>query len=326
VDRANTNQPSASHNTTQSAESKLVLQSKSIKAAIASHERDLNQIKSKCEKHLSNIAELEAKILKEKNELAAAQEKDANLQVLIMEKMVELQTVAEAIAEEESNEVEKEKEKEKEKQRKAAEVEKQKEEFERRAQEQRRLASEEPAMPKSPKSEFSVASYAQRFQEPPKSEFVKRAQEPNSKDLSLSELEKEQERLNRTIAKDPSKQPVKVVVAPLVKPAAVVVQPKAEENYVKTPSLLETLMEKEGTPKTFRWETWDALDKVSLMGSFTNWQLVDLPRIKGVFTVTLPLSSGTHFYRYKVNNKFELEKNQPKAIASDGEYATKIQI
>jgi len=167
-----------------------------------------------------------------------------------------------------------------------------------------------------------VSNFAKKFQDfqVPKEE-IKSPKKTSENSNSLAD--KEQERLNRSIAKDPAKQPVKVTTTPVPKPTPVVVQ---KVEVPKGPTLLETLMQKEGTPKTFKWETWDDLDVVQLIGTFTNWQLLDVPRVKGVFIITLPIESGTHLFRYKVNGKFELEKNQPKSIAPDGEYATKFDI
>lgn len=263
------------------------------------------------------IAELERKIELQQIEIAKEREQENNIQASLMEKYMEVDQLEETIKLEAEQRL----------------ILQQEQQLQQQQQQQQAtqtinetpkvvVAVNTPEKPVETTKSAEFGSFLSKF----KQEEQAKPEVPIKRQANKSDAEgdKEQDRLMRTIVKDPSKQPVKVVVPKeVVKPT---IPEKKVEPKALGPSFLESLQQKEGTPRLFKWETWDPLDTVHLVGTMTNWQLLELPRVKGVFMATLPLSSGTHYFRYKVNNKFELEKSEAKGMAEDGEYATKLVI
>jgi len=92
-------------------ESKLNIQAKAINAAITTAERELSQINSKIANHEATILDLEKRIEKERNEINLLKEKETSLQVLVMEKNIELTNVNDSIEDEDKREKQIEEEK-----------------------------------------------------------------------------------------------------------------------------------------------------------------------------------------------------------------------
>jgi len=69
--------------------------------------------------------------------------------------------------------------------------------------------------------------------------------------------------------------------------------------------------------------------EIKICGDFTDWEEVPITTpIENNFTysITLPVSSGIHFYRFKVSGKWDVNKNMPTGVAHTGEVMNKIEV
>jgi len=68
---------------------------------------------------------------------------------------------------------------------------------------------------------------------------------------------------------------------------------------------------------------------VKICGDFTDWQEIPITsEIDGNFqyTISLPVSPGVHFYRFKIGNKWDVNKNLPTGVAPTGDVMNKVDV
>jgi hypothetical protein len=96
-------------------------------------------------------------------------------------------------------------------------------------------------------------------------------------------------------------------------------------------SLPEPAAEQRGAPRqvnggriTFTYRS-ESADRVAIVGDFNRWNpylhyLREDPQREGVFTITLDLSPGTHYYYFVVDGRRLLDPNNPRrAVSRDGD-------
>jgi len=87
---------------------------------------------------------------------------------------------------------------------------------------------------------------------------------------------------------------------------------------------------REGVQHTFTTPLiYDYDASVSISGDFTDWQEVPITSEisdKFTYSITLPVPRGTHFYRFKVDGKWDVNKNLPTGVGPIGELMNKVDV
>jgi len=69
--------------------------------------------------------------------------------------------------------------------------------------------------------------------------------------------------------------------------------------------------------------------EVKICGDFTDWQEIPITsEIDGSFqyAIAFPVNLGVHFYRFKIGNKWDVNKNLPTGVAPTGDVMNKVDI